>query len=282
MLPRIRRPAIALAAVGAVFGVAFSAAAADPPRGLPGGWSMLEDAPYAQAGKRWAYRAPAPRRGVYAHGASGDAPQAPDMDSEMGEKCGGPPPSPGGPRAEEYWYFEAGSEGLLLLKTNMIAGYDSRCDATIASKFTIERVVIGSRGFTRFVETASGWSGETHQSAEYRRATLGDIGIGNSWSPLERFVMRKRRLGDGGRGDRIGKVPTRCIVYSSPPDAGGGQCWDAGPGPGKGIVTFDFEIFAGSQYVHHALTDLEDGVAIDGRLFEWDRPIRNRGMVVSQ
>jgi hypothetical protein len=33
----------------------------------------------------------------------------------------------------------------------------------------------------------------------------------------------------------------------------------------------------GSQIIFHSVSELEDGVTLDGRLFEWDRPIRNRG-----
>jgi hypothetical protein len=261
---------------GAVFGVA-APAFADPLRGLPDGWTMPDDATYAPAARRWAYQAPAARRGTYAHGASGDLETAPGVDGpaaaqECYRRTGRFPITD--VKGQEYWYFEAGGEGLLLLKTNLLKGYDATCQAMIGATFTVERVVIGGAGFTRFAESGTGWRGETHQFAEYRRAGPGDIGIGNAWPALQRFVLRKRRLGDSGRGGRIGKVETHCISYSSPPDAGGGQCWVAGSGPGKGIVTLDYEWLAGAQYVYHAVSELADGVPLDGRLFEWDRPIR--------
>jgi hypothetical protein len=250
-----------------VFGLA-APALADPARGLPEGWSMPDDATYAPHDLRWDYHAPPARRGTYAHGASGDLQTAPGIETQAA-KCFPRNDVP----AEEYWYFEAGGEALLLLKTNMITGYDEHCQPAIGATFTVERAMIGRDGFTLFVETGAGWRGETHQFFEYRRDAIKDIGIGNSWPPLRRFVMRKRRLSDSDRGGKIGKVPTHCIAYSSPPDAGGSQCWAAGPGPGRGIVTFDSVVEMGSQTVYQSVSELEDGVALDGRLFEWDRTI---------
>ena len=275
----VRRCTIGIGVLCAVLGLA-APAFADQVRGLPEGWNMPDDSTYAPVDKRWRYRAPAARRGTYAHGTSGELRTAPGIDAQAGEmacydRTGRFPHTDA--KGEEYWYFEAGGEALLLLKTNLLGGYDANCQAMIGATFTVERAVIGADGFTRFVETGTGWRGETQQFVEYRRPDLGDIGIGNDWPVLRRFVMRKRRLGDSDRGGRIDKVETHCVAYSSPPDAGGGQCWIAGAGPGKGIVTSDYEVMMGSQYIFQSVSELEDGVALDGRLFEWDRPIRNRG-----
>ncbi|MFA6116790.1 MAG: hypothetical protein WC729_22520 [Sphingomonas sp.] len=273
------RCTIGLGTACVVFGLG-APAFADPVRGLPEGWLMSDDATYAPADKRWAYRAPATRRGTYAHGASGELETAPGIDAQAAamacyRRTGSFPDTD--VQGEEYWYFEAGGEALLLLKSNLLKGYDADCRAMIGATFTVERAVIGRDGFTRFVETATGWHGETRQFTEYRSARIDDIFVGNARPALARFVVRKRRLSDSDRGGRIGKVETHCIAYSSPPDAGGGQCWAAGSGPGKGIVTSDYEILMGSPYIYQSVSDLEDGVALDGRLFEWDRPIRNSG-----
>ncbi len=271
-----------LALACAVPGVTPSPAFADGPRGLPDGWVMADDATYVPVDRKWRYKVPEPRRGTYAHGASGEFRAAPGIDAQkVRDECYRRTGSyPAWPEAdgEEYWYFEADGEALLLLKTNVLDGYTAQCTPIIGSSYSVQRAMIGRDGFTSFVDSGSGWRSETHRFDEYRRAAIKDIGIGIGGPALTRFVVRKRRLDDSDVGAVIGKVQTHCIAYSSPPDAGGGQCWIAGPGPGKGIVTSDYEIFAGSPYIFQAVTELEDNVAIDGRLFEWDRTIRGRDM----
>ena len=278
-MPLVRRHAMAVASLCAGFGVT-APALADPVRSLPEGWFMAYDAIYAPEGTRWRYRAPAARRGTYAHGASGELPAAPDVEAAAGacyDRTGNYPHSDA--QGEEYWYFEVGGEALLLLKSNFLNGYDSDCRPVIVSSFTVERAVIGRDGFTRFTETGSGWRGETRLFTEFRLDRINDIAIGRGGSTLDRFVVRKRRLGDSDRGVTLGNAQTHCLSYSSPPDAGGLQCWLAGRGPGKGIVTYDSMIAMGSEIVFQAVSEIEDGVAIDPRLFEWDRPIRNRAAV---
>ena len=278
VLQLTRGSAIGLTTVCAVFGLA-APAFADPLRGLPEGWSMADDATYAPADKRWAYRPTGARRGTYAHGASGELGNAASSDVEAaGRACydrTGSFPATKGVTGEEYWYFEAGGEALLLLRENTLLGYDANCQAMIRAVFSVERAMIGPDSFTRFVEAGAGWHGETRQFAEYRLVKRDDIAVGNGWPALQRFAIRKRRLDDSDTGGRIGKVATHCVAYSSPPDGGGGQCWAAGPGPGKGIVTTDSAMFAGSEYIYQNVSELEDGVALDGRLFEWDRAIRH-------
>ena len=57
-----------------------------PVRGLPQGWTMIDDARYAPADTRWRYQPPRARRGIYAHGASGELPQAPEA-HEQAMQC---------------------------------------------------------------------------------------------------------------------------------------------------------------------------------------------------
>lgn len=175
--------------------------------------------------------------------------------------------------AQEYWYFEADGEGLLLLRSRAFAGYDAQCNDVIRSTDSVERVRIGKDGFTRFIPKNGGWVAETHAFAAYRRTDTHDIGIGNHFDTLTYFVMRKRRLRESDVGPLVKGVQTHCIGYSSPPDAGGVTCWLAEKGPGRGILTYDSETIAGGPNVYHEVTDIDDGVLIDGRLFDWDRPI---------
>lgn len=272
-LMAITTQSIARLTIGAAIAVA-APAFAESPRSLPEGWTLSDDARYAPPDKRPLYSSPAPRRGVYAHGTSGDLESAPGAD-EAARRCHdktGSFPGDSGLSREEYWYFEADGEALLLLRKNTLLGYDVDCHVKIGSDYTVERAMIGSHGFTKFTETGTGWQGETRQFREYRRVR-DDIAIGNDWLPLERFVMRLRHFDEGVSHGRIGKVPINCMSYLSPPDAAGGQCWDAGPGPGRGIVTYDYVLESGLMIYQH-VTELEDGIALDGRLFEWDRPIR--------
>lgn len=248
-----------------------------PARGLPAGWTMIGDAAYAPSDTRWRYSPPPPRRGTYAHGTSGDLPEAPEARAQA-EQCykrNGNFPAVMGV-AEEYWYFESNGEGLLLLRTNELQGYDADCKPVIQTDFTVHRVLIGRNGFTGFAQSGDGWRAETRLFVEFRRPDKNDINIGNSWPAIERFAVRKRRLSDSDRGGKIGKVSTHCFHYSSPPDAGGSQCWIA-RGPGAGMVTQDYVIEMGSQRVNQNVTELEDDVPLDGRLFEWDRGIRGAG-----
>lgn len=259
----------------ALTGIAPSASA-QAVRGLPAGWTMPDDATFAPSDKRWRYVAPEPRRGAYLHGSSGDLERESGIDKASGLKCDDSPTIRGAadPPGEEYWYFESDKEAVLLLKTNHIR-FDDKCSESVVATYTVERATIRRDGFTRFIETGAGWRAETHRFAEYRRDDINDIGIGNGgWEPMIRFLVRKRRLDDSDVGDKIGKVQTHCVMYASPPDAGGGQCWSAGPGQSRGIVTSDYEIVAGSPYIFQEVTELEDDVLLDGRLFEWDRPIR--------
>lgn len=242
-------------------------------RGLPEGWHM-GDAPTAPDGKpRWAYRTPADRKGSYLHGASGQIEVASDWeDTAKRQGCAGAnvgwSPLPG----REYWYYEADGEGLLLQRTQEFA-LDSDCKNVIRSTDTVERVLIGKNGFTRFTPGKPGWIAETHHFAAYRYAPGNDVMIGNGWPPLAYFAVRKRKLGDSKVGHKIGKAQTHCVGHSSPPDAGGVLCWLAGNGPGKGILTHDMELIAGGPNLYHDVSEIEDGVMLDGRLFEWDRPI---------
>lgn len=254
------------------------AAGAQSSRGLPAGWTMPDDATFAPSDKRWGYVAPKSRRGIYAHGASGEIGEEPGTNVATGEKCTSSFGSPGAPedqQGEEYWYFESDGEALLLLKTDTRI-YDSACKETIRSSYGIERATIRRDGFTRFIATPTGWRAETHTFDEYRLKKINDIAIGLRGSALVRFVVRKRRLDDSDVGGKIGAIDTHCVMYSSPPDGGGAQCWSAGSGGSIGLVTSDYELFAGSPYVTHNVTELEEGIALDGRLFEWDRPIRRK------
>ena len=246
------------------------------PLGLPEGWT-LRDAPTAPDGKpRWAYRTPTDRKGTYLHGASGQIEVASDWE-EMAKRHGcvagtganaGWSPLPG----REYWYYEADGEGLLLLRTHEFA-LDRKCKDVIRTTDTVERVLIGKNGFTRFTPGGPGWIAETHHFAAYRYAPGNDVMIGNGWPPPAYFAVRKRKLGDSNVGQKIGKAQTHCVGHSSPPDAGGVLCWLAGNGPGKGILTHDMELIAGGPNIYHDASEIEDGVMLDGRLFEWDRPL---------
>lgn len=265
-----------VAAILAICALTGAAGPPPPPRGLPEGWTMTDDAGYAPADRRWRYKPAASRRGTYAHGAHGEAPIRPESEVQAArEQCyhrNGNFPFSDAPEIE-YWYYEAEGEALLLLKSNAFSGVDAACKPVLTSEFSVERAVIGPAGFTRFEFRNGGWHGETRSFAEYRLPDYGDIAIGALGPPMVRFLVRKRHLGESDVGPRIGKVQTHCVGYSSPPDGGGQQCWIAGGGPGAGIITFDVEYFAGSPEVSQQVTDLEDGVAIDGRLFEWDRTI---------
>lgn len=254
---------------------------ATPPRGLPADWSFGETQAGPDNGPRWRYRQPTDRTGTYLHGASREIAEADGWDStKLPEACIAKPrsysASQGLPR-HEYWYFEANGEGVLLLRSREYSGYDADCNIVIRTTDTVERVLIGEHGFTRFTAKDGGWTAETHHFAAYRRTDTRDIGIGNAWAhPLSYFAVRKRRLRDSKVGPLIGRFQTHCLGYSSPPDAGGYLCWLAGNGPGKGIVTYDLEYIAGGPNLYHQVSEIEDRVRLDGRLFEWDRPIIRR------
>ena len=188
------------------------------PLGLPEGW-RLGDAPTTPDGKpRWAYRTPTDRKGTYLHGASGQIETASDWE-ETARRQGcvagtganaGWSPLPG----REYWYYEADGEGLLLLRTHEFA-LDSKCKDVIRDTDTVERVLIGKNGFTRFTPGKPGWIAETHHFAAYRYAPGNDVMIGNGWPPLAYFAVRKRKLSDSNVGQKIGKWEWKTELYGS-------------------------------------------------------------------
>lgn len=262
---------------GAALSLLPAAAWCTPPKALPNGWSFGEAATEPNGKPRWTYRNPIDRRGTYMHGASGEMGSSEGWDHHAAlESCQAKTGRFHGWSdlpAEEYWYFEADGEGLLLLRSREYSGLDANCSLVIRVTDTVERVVIGKHGFTRFTVKDGLWSAGTHHFAAYRRTDLNDLAIGNGFPRMAYFAVRKRRLGDSNVGSRIGKHQTHCVGYSSPPDAGGTLCWLAGSGPGRGIVTYDMQFIAGGPFYHHQITEVEDGVMLDGRLFEWDRPI---------
>lgn len=247
-----------------------------PARGLPEGWTLGELPPDPDGNPPRTYRTPTERRGTYLAGASGEIPDAPGWDHQAeADACyarTGRYDSSSLP-AEEYWYFEADGEGLLLLREREYTGFDADCRIVIRTTDSVTRVLISPGGFTRFTPEGGGWRAETHHFAAYRHVDAKDIGVGNGWQRLAYFVVRKQRPSDSRVGERIGKAQTHCVGYSSPPDAGGTMCWLAGRGPGRGIVTYDMELIAGGPNLYQQITEAEDGVMLDGRLFEWDRVI---------
>jgi hypothetical protein len=273
-LRRLRSAALAAALLALL--PAPARADAPPARGLPEGWTFGDLPPGPDGQPRRTYRAPADRRGTYLSGASGDIPDAPGWDRAAEEDAcyarTGRYDYSSLP-AEEYWYFEADGEGLLLLRAREYTGFDADCRIVIRTTDSVTRVLISPGGFTRFIPEGGGWRPETHHFAAYRYANAKDIGIGNAWPRLAYFVVRKQRLSDSRVGGKIGKSQTHCVGYSSPPDAGGQMCWLAGRGPGRGIVTFDMELIAGGPNLYQHITEAEDGVTLDGRLFDWDRVI---------
>ncbi|HEV2598927.1 hypothetical protein [Sphingopyxis sp.] len=260
---------------------ASAPAAAQTPDSLAqatgGLWTLQSDREFAPEDKRWRYEAPKPRAGFSAQGAAGDLIVAPGLDYEaLSGACfrsGRGLLDDGSNPAQHFWYFQSGDEGLLLVRTRTLVAVED-CKPRFRHDMTVQRLTFGKQGYQLFTrQPGGGYSVQSRLFSEDWHSERKDIVMGSGYPLATYFALRKQHLSDSNVGAALGKLRTHCVAYSSPPDAGGQQCWIGSRGPSQGLITYDMSLFAGSPMVAHKLDKVENG-AIDGRLFEWDRDIR--------
>lgn len=274
----MRRAALTLLIILATTATTRAHAADSLAETTDGLWTLQPDAEFAPKDRRWRYEMPKPRAGFFAQGAVGDLVVAPGIDYDALTsacfKSGHGLLDDGSNPAQNFWYFQSGDEGLLLVRTRTLVAVED-CKPRFRHDTTVQRLLLGKQGFQLFTRQPDG--GYTVQSrlfAEDWHSERKDIMMGGGYPLATYLALRKQRLSDSNIGATLGKLKTHCIGYSSPPDGGGQQCWIGSRGPSQGLITYDMNFFAGSPVVAHKLDRVENSTALDGRLFEWDRDIR--------
>jgi hypothetical protein len=253
-------------------------AAADSSGAFTNGiWTIESDADLTARAPRSDRRPPQPRIGFWAHGLLGDIEQASEIAARREQTCSEERVraiNSTGESRTEYWYFQSGGEGLVLVWTRSAAA-TADCRLRFNDESTIYRVTIINDGFVIFTRRSDGsYTAESYRLSDFVDPTSRDLRVGMRYNPVGWLALRKRRLSQGRNGDTIGALRTRCSSTSMPPDGGESLCWIASPGPSQGLVTSDIFLAAGSPYASQSLDRVENSRSLDGRLFEWDRTIR--------